>query len=70
MSHLRNRPSAPFIAQYNGYCSGCDEKIVGDVDEIVMWKGSAYHNDEDCCHGLVETPDDLTEKPVDRWADE
>jgi len=64
----RQRPSDPFLAQYNGPCEGCGGEIEAG-DEIVMWKGRAHHNDEDCCDGLAE-PDPQpydSSGPRDRW---
>lgn len=35
-----------FTAQYNSQCAECYDRIVADVDEIVMVDGEAMH--EDC----------------------
>jgi hypothetical protein len=70
MSRRSQQPSKPFTANYNGDCTGCSGEIVGDVDEIVMWKGEPYHNDEDCCEGLKDDDSDNGQDTIqDRWAD-
>ncbi len=36
-------PSKPFVAGHDSECTGCGGEIVGMVDEIVMYRGEAYH---------------------------
>jgi hypothetical protein len=59
----RQSPSKPFPAMFNSDCGGGDE--IEEGEEIVMWFGQPYHNDEDCCRGLRQPVQDELK---DRWA--
>lgn len=61
---MGKRPSRPFTAQYTSPCTGCSDDMVGDVDEIVMLDGEAYHNDPRC----LGTDDDEDDEITDSWS--
>lgn len=43
----RERASKPFEARFPGTCTGCNWEIEPG-DQIVMFRGEAYHDDDEC----------------------
>lgn len=48
------RPSKPFLARYDSNCPECGDRIVADLDEIVMDDGVAVH--EGCAEPTAAEP--------------